>query len=209
MKRFQYPGFFISLLLLILVTSCTPIKNLNEWKDPEYTKALHNTLIIARFEQEYMRDQFENFLTSQFNSLGIAAIPSYKILPHSAAEITREEVVEKVHQLGVDSVLVVRSIMQESIVNYQPGGGYYATTVSTGPLGDGWYATYVGGVVFPMKAYDIDYFTISTQLFDVESKKPIWSDLSRIKVTSESRQAAINKFVPFLVRKLDESHLLE
>jgi len=60
-----------------------------------------------------------------------------------------------------------------------------------------------------MREYDIDYFTISTQLFDVESKKPIWSDLSRIKVTSSSRHAAINKFVPFLVRKLDESHLLE
>ncbi len=209
MKRFQRPMFFISLLLLILVTSCTPIKNLHEWKDPEYTKTLHNTLIVARFEQEYMRDQFENFLTSQFNSLGIAAIPSYKVLPHSAAEITRDEVVEKVHQLGVDSVLVIRSIMQESIINYQPGGAYYAATATTGTFGDGWYAVYVGAIVFPMREYDIDYFTLSTQLFDVESKKPIWSDLSRIKVTSSSRQAAINKFVPFLVRKLDESHLLE
>jgi len=208
-KRFQRPMFFISLLLLILVTSCTPIKNLHEWKDPAYTKTLHNTLIIARVEQEYMRNQFENFLTHQFNSLGIAAIPSYKVMPHSATEITRDEVVEKVHQLGVDSVLVIRSIMQESIINYQPGGAYYAATATSGAFGDGWYTVYVGAIVFPMREYDIDYFTLSTQLFDVESKKPIWSDLSRIKVSSSSRQAAINKFVPFLVRKLNESQLLE
>ena len=206
MKRFQRPMFFISLLLLILVTSCTHIKNLHEWKDPEYTKTLHNTLIIARVEQEYMRDQFENFLTLQFNSLGIAAIPSYKVMPHSATEITRDEVVEKVGQLGVDSVLVIRSIMQESMINYQPGGSFFAATAV---YNNGWYSMYVGSIVFPMREYDIDYFTLSTQLFDVESKKPIWSDLSRIKVSSSSRQAAINKFIPFLVRKLDESHLLE
>lgn len=206
MKRFQRPMFFISLLLLILVTSCTPIKNIHEWKDPEYTKTLNNTLIIARVEQGYMRDQFENFLTLQLNSLGIAAIPSYKVMPHSAAEITRDEVIEKVEQLGVDSVLVIRSIMQESMINYQPGGAYFA---ATSVYNDGWYTMYIGSIVFPMREYDIDYFTLSTQLFDVESKKPIWSDLSRIKVSSGSRQAAINKFIPFLVRKLDESHLLE
>ena len=205
MKEFKQCKIIISLLLLTLLAACSPIKTINEWKDPTYTDKLHTILIIAVVEQDYMREQFENFLTLKLNAMGRAAIPSYKVLPQSGTEISREEVVEKVKQLGVDTVLVIRSIMQDSIVNYQPGGAYFAVT---GMYSDGWYTVYVGNAVFPVREYDLDYFTIATTLFDVQRKKPIWSDLSRIKVRG-SRQAAINKFVPVLVKKLDESQLLE
>ena len=205
MRKFKHYKIVISLLLLTLLTACSPIKTIHEWKDPTYTDKLHTILIIAVIEQNYMRDQFENFLTLKLNAMGLAAIPSYKVLPQPGTEISREEVVEKVKQLGVDTVLVVRSILKDSIVNYQPGGAYFAVT---GVYSDGWYTVYVGNAVFPVREYDIDYFTIATTLFDVQRKKPIWSDLSRIKV-SGSRQAAINKFVPSLVKKLDESQLLE
>ena len=205
MRKFKHYKIVISLLLLTLLTACSPIKTIHEWKDPTYTDKLHTILIIAVIEQNYMRDQFENFLTLKLNAMGLAAIPSYKVLPQPGTEISREEVVEKVKQLGVDTVLVVRSILKDSIVNYQPGGAYFAVT---GVYSDGWYTMYVGNAVFPVREYDIDYFTIATTLFDVQRKKPIWSDLSRIKV-SGSRQAAINKFVPSLVKKLDESQLLE
>ena len=204
-KKFQPSRIVISMLLLALLTACSPIKTIHEWKDPTYTNKLHTVLIIAVVEQNYMRDQFENFLTLKLNAMGIAAIPSYKVLPQPGSEINREEVIEKVKQLGVDTVLVTRSIMKDSMVNYQPGGAYFAPT---GVYNDGWYTVYVGSVVFPVREYDIDYFTVATTLFDVQRKKPVWSDLSRIKV-SGSRQKAINKFVPVLVKKLEESQLLE
>ncbi len=204
-KRFQHHGIIGSLLLLLLVVGCSPIKTIHEWKDTTYTKKLHTVLIIAVVEQDYMRAQFENFLNLELNALGIASIPSYKVLPQHGTKISREEVIEKVDQLDVDTVLVIRSIMKDSMTNYQPGGAYFATT---GMYSDGWYTVYVGSVVFPVREYDIDYFTIATTLFDVQRNKPVWSDLSRIKV-SGSRQLAINKFVPVLVKKLNESQLLE
>jgi hypothetical protein len=195
----------ISLLLLTLLAACSPIKTIHVWKDPTYSKKLHNVLIIAVVEQDYMRDQYENFITLKLNAMGIAAIPSYKVLPQHGTEISREEVVEKVKQLGIDTVLVTRSILKDSMVNYQPGGAYFAVS---GMYSDGWYTVYVGKAVFPVKEYDIDYFTVATTLFDVDRNKPVWSDLSRVKV-SGSRQAAINKFVPVLVQRLDESGILE
>lgn len=205
MKKIHQYGIVISLLLLLLVAGCSPIKTINEWKDTTYTKKLHTVLIIAVVEQGYMREQFENYLNLELNALGIASIPSYKVLPQRGTEISREEVIEKVEQLDVDTVLVIRSIMKDSMTNYQPGGAYFATT---GMYSDGWYTVYVGSVVFPVREYDIDYFTIATTLFDVQRHKPVWSDLSRVKV-SGSRQAAINKFVPVIVKKLNESQLLE
>jgi len=204
-RKIQYHRIVISLLFLILLVSCSPIKTINVWKDPTYTKKLHNILVIAILEQDYMRKQAENFLTLKLNALGIAAIPSYKVLPQPGTEISREEVVAKVEQLGVDTVLVLRSILKDSMVNYQPGGSRFAVS---GMYSDGWYTVYVGQVVYPVKEYDIDYFTVATTLFDVQRKKPVWSDLSRVKV-SGSRQAAINKFVPVLVQKLNGSGILE
>ncbi len=207
-KKLQQYGMIIGLLLLLLVAGCSPIKTIHEWKDTTYTKKLHTVLIIAVVEQGYMREQFENYINLKLNTLGIASIPSYKVLPQHGTEISREEVIEKVDQLDVDTVLVIRSIMKDSMTNYQPGGAYYAATATTGTFGDGWYTVYVGRVVFPVREYDIDYFTIATTLFDVQRNKPVWSDLSRVKVTG-SRQLAINKFVPVLVEKLNESQLLE
>ncbi|MCK5826351.1 MAG: hypothetical protein KAG93_04905 [Desulfuromusa sp.] len=204
-RMFQPPRIIISLLLLTLLTACSSIKTIHEWKDPTYAKKLHTVLVISVVEQDYMRRQYENFITLKLNALGIAAIPSYKVLPEHGTEITREEVVEKVRQLDVDTVLVSRSIMKDSVANYQPDGAYFA---ATGVYMNGWYTVYVGSVIYPVREYDIDYFTIATTLFDVQRNKPIWSDLSRIKV-SGSRQAAINRFVPALVQKLDESQLLE
>lgn len=205
MKISQPSRIIIGLLFLILLSSCSSIKTINEWKDPTYTNKLHTILVIAVIEQDYMRNLFEDALTLKLNALGIAAIPSHKVLPQNGTEISREEVVEKVNQLGVDTVLVTRSIMQDSIVNYQPGGAYFAVT---GMYSDGWYTVYTGSAVYPVREYDIDYFTIATTLFDVQRKKPVWSDLSRVKV-SGSRQAAINKFVPVLLQKLIASQLLE
>ena len=205
MKKLQQYGIIISLLLLLLVAGCSPIKTIHEWKDTTYTKKLHTVLIIALLEQGYMREQFENFLNLELNALGIASIPSYEVLPEHGTEISREEVLEKVEQLDIDTVLVVRSIMKDSIVNYQPDGARFA---ATGMYSDGWYTVYVGSIVFPVREYDIDYFTLATTLFDVQRNKPVWSDLSRIKV-SGSRQLAINKFVPVLVKKLNESQFFE
>lgn len=205
MRNFRPDRMIISLLLLTLIAACSPVKTINVWKDATYTGKLHTVLIIAVIEQNYMRKQFENALTYELNALGLAAIPSYKVLPQRGTEISKDQVIEKVKQLGVDTVLVTRSIMKDSIVNFQPGGSYFATT---GMYNDGWYTVYIGNVVYPVREYDIDYFTIATTLFDVQRKKPVWSDLSRVKV-SGSRQAAINNFVPVLVKKLRESNILE
>jgi hypothetical protein len=204
-RKILYRRVIISLLCLLVLVACSPIKTIHVWKDPTYTKKLHNVLVISIIEQDYMRRQAENLLTLKLNELGIAAIPSYEVLPQHGTDISREEVVAKVKQLGVDTVLVGRSILKDSMVNYQPDGARFAVS---GMYSNGWYSMYVGEVVYPVKEYDIDYFTVATTLFDVGRKKPVWSDLSRVKV-SGSRQAAINEFIPVLVKRLTASGILE
>lgn len=207
MKRLQCCGCIISLLLLALTVACAPVKTLNVWKDEAYTQRLEKVLIISVTKRDYIRKQVENSLSNQLNSRGIEAIPSYKFLQEKAGkEVSRDEVLKIVRELGVDHVLVARAIQKKSIVNHQPNGAFFAASAV---YNDGWYTYYVGSVVYPESEYDTDYYTISTNLFDVQSKKPVWADLSRVKVSNNSGQAAINLLIPILIKHMEDSQLIE
>ena len=205
MNSLQLYRLFISFLLLSLMAACAPVKTLQVWKDDAYNQRLKKVLVIAVADQGYIRNQFENVLSNQLHSRGVEAIPSYKVLPQSGPELDRDAVLEKVRALGVENVLVARSIKKESIVNHQPGGAFFAPTAS---YSDGWYTYYVGSVVYTEREYDTDFYTISTNLFDVNSKKPVWSYLSQVKV-SGSNQGAVNLFIPEIVEHLEKNNFVE
>ncbi len=205
MTTFQRYGFFISFLILALTVGCSPVKPLQVWKDEAYTKRLEKVLVIAVAEQSYIRSQFETVLANQLVSRGAEAIPSHKVLPQPGEELDRLTVLEKVRELGVNNVLVARSINRESVVNYQPGGGSFAATAINS---DGWFTYYVGSIGLRDKEYDTDYYTIAINLFDVQSKNPVWSSLSQVKVAG-SKQDVVNLFIPTIVKQLEESQFLE
>lgn len=95
-------------------------------------------ICVAR--EGYIRNQFENVLSNKLNSRGVEALPSHKVLPQSGEELDREVVLEKVRELGVDSVLVARSIKKKSVANHQDGGPLYVPTAS---YSDGWFSYYI------------------------------------------------------------------
>lgn len=57
------------------------------------------------------------------------------------------------------------------------------------------------------KEYDTDFFTVTINLFAVNSKKLAWSYLSQVKVAG-SNQGAVNLFIPELIKQLEENQLL-
>jgi len=200
-------GLVLALVLLsqlCIATACAPVKTLNVWKDERYSQPLHKVLVIAVTKQDYIRNQFENVLSNQLNARGIEAIPSYKVLPQPGAKLDRDTVVAKIQEMGIENVLVARPISKKEITNHTPGGAFFAPTAV---YNDGWYTYYTGLLVYPERAYDTDYFTVSTNLFRLGNQKPVWSYLAQVKVT-DSRQAAVNKFVPLIVQELDKSKLL-
>ena len=200
------PKFFCACLVLLLVTlttSCAPIKTLDVWKEEAYTQSPQKVLVIARAQEKSVREQFENVLANQLSDRGVEVIRSYKVLPDLKAKPDRETVVAKVRELGVDSVLVARSISKKEITNHQYGGVVLGgSAVYTG---GSWYG-YSYGYTYD-KQYDTDYFTISTKLYDVGTEKPVWSYIAQVKVDG-ARQGAVNVFVPAIVEQLEGSELV-
>ena len=200
------PRFFcacLSLLLVTLTASCAPIKNLDVWKDDAYTKPLEKVLVIVLAQEKSVREQSENVLANQLSDRGVKVFRSYKVLPDSTTKPDRQTVVAKVNKLGVDSVLVARSISKKEITNHQYGGVVLggAAVYTDG----GWYG-YSYGRTYD-RQYDTDYFTISTKLYDVKSEKPVWSHIAQARV-SGSRQGAVNELIPVIVKQLEESEVV-
>ena len=118
-------GFYLVLALIFqfcFVTACAPIKNLDVWKEETYTQSPKKVLVIAVGQENSVREQFENVLANQLADRGVEVIRSYKVLPAPKTKPDREVVLAKVRELGVDSVLVARSISKKEITNHQYGG---------------------------------------------------------------------------------------
>ncbi len=189
---------------MTLFSACAPVKSIEVWKDDAYNAKLGKVLVLAMAEQDYIRKQFENVLANQLKVRGIAVVASYTVLPQAVSQLDKQMVIDKVNQLGVTNVLVTRSIDRKEITNYQAGGLYFAPTAT---YLDGWYSYAVGTVKYRELAYDTDYLTVSTNLFALGNMKPVWSNLVELKV-EDSRQDAVNKFVPLLVKDMESSQIL-
>ncbi|MGE5301150.1 MAG: hypothetical protein ACM3MB_09340 [Acidobacteriota bacterium] len=199
-------GFLIGLTVMLLTASCASTKTLYVWKDEGHRQRLGRTLIIVVAELDYMRDHFENVLAGRLGDRSIDAVPSNKVMPQMEAKPDREAIAAKVRELGFENVIVARVISKDEYSKLIPGGVYLVPEAYY----SGWYPFYADSfsmAAVPGTAYDAEFFTIVTNIYDVRSDKLVWSYLSRVKVET-SRQGAINPFVETIMKQLEKSQLL-
>ncbi len=188
----QKASLAIALLFMSLIVACAPVKMLEVRKDPAYTEKMGKVLVLAMAGEPYIRKQFEKVLANQLIARGVEVVLSHEVLPQSTKE------------LGVTNVLVSRSISRQEVTNQQAGGLYFKET-SLYP--EGWSSYAVASSGQREAGYTTDFLTVESNLFVVGNKNPVWSNLAELKV-EDSRQDAVNKFIPFLVEQLELSNLL-
>ncbi|MBW2451086.1 MAG: hypothetical protein JRF07_01900 [Deltaproteobacteria bacterium] len=187
-----------------LFVACAPVKTMDVWKDDGYSGRLNKVLIIAVTKEDSVREQFENILTNRLSDRGVIAIASHKVIPKSDKKPDKETVLTAVKETGANQVLVARSIGKKEISNHQPGGMFFAPNAV---YSDGWYTYYTGTMIYPEREYDTSYFTVATNLFEINNPKPVWSYLAQVRVEG-SKQAAVEDFLPLLIQQLKDSQLL-
>ncbi len=202
MKKFIRFAFFY-LVVLSTTAACSPIKPLDVSKADGYDTPMQKVMILTFSKQGYIREQFENVLSNQLAERGVATIPSYEVFPDLGTHINPEVVFAKAKEMGATHILVAKSIHEEEVKNVQRAGysyGYVAAySDHTSFYGEGFFMTYV--------EYDSTYYNVVVNVYDVATKKPIWSYLSQLKV-AESRQDVINQFIPTVIEQLKTSKLL-
>lgn len=204
MTKTQKISLTITLLCMTLIVACAPVKMLEVRKDPAYNEKMGKVMLLAMAGEPYIRKQFERVLANQLTDRGIEVVLSHEVLPQSTKELDREVVVAKVKEIGVTNVLVSRSISRQEVTNQQSGGLYFKET-SLFP--EGWSSYAVASSGQRETDYTTDFLTVESNLFVLGNKNPVWSNLAELKV-EDSRQDAVNKFIPFLVEQLELSNLL-
>ena len=199
-------GFLIGLAILMVTAACATTKTLHVWKDEGQNQKLGKTMVFAVAELDRMRDHAENMLAWRLRDRGIDASASNKVIPQLGAKPDREALVAKVRELGISNVVVIRAVTKNEYSELTPSGVYFVPT----SYYSGWnsfYAESYSTVVLPGSAYDAEFFTMVTNIYDVRSEKLVWSYLSKTKVET-SREGAINPFIETIIKQLENSKLL-
>jgi hypothetical protein len=202
MKMNQLFHCVFALSLITLLLACAPVKTIEVWKSETYSEKPQKILVIAVVPSINIRKQVENVLYNELVKFGLEVSVNHKLFPDAAAELTKEDVVAKVRELQVDSVLVVSAIGKKEITNHQYGGVFMGGVAI---YDNGWYGASYG--YFYSREYDTDSFTISSKLYDVNKSRPVWSYISQVRVEG-SRQKAVNQLVPTIVKELETSQLI-
>lgn len=198
-------GFFIGLMIMLFTASCATTKTLHVWKDEGQSQKLGKTMIFALADMERMRDHMENMLAWRLRDKGIDASASNKVIPQLGAKPDREAIAAKVRELGVQNVVVIRPVSKSEYSDLVPGG-LYIVPVSYYSGWNSFYADSYAFVAYPGSAYDVEFFTLVTNIYDVRSEKLVWSYLSKTKVET-SREGAINPFIETIINQLESSKL--
>ena len=201
-------SFLIGLVVMLFTASCATTKTntLHVWKDEGQSQKLGKTMIFAVAELERMRDHMENMLAWRLRDKGIDASASNKIIPELGAKPDREAIAAKVKGLGVENVVVVRAVSKDEYSQLVPSEAYLVP-MSYYAGWNSFYADSYAFVAFPGSAYDVEFFTMVTNIYDVRSEKLVWSYLSKTKVET-SREGALNPFIETIIKQLESSKLL-
>lgn len=200
---------YIGLVVVFLsvLVSCAGTKLVSEWKDEQYQGRPANIFVIAVSDERGPRSLLEDEFVRQLKARGTGAIASYTVFPANV-KMTKEDVLTRAKELGMDTILVVRFLKKESGDTHTPLRRYAV------PQGfeTSWdaYSGY-GGTVTDVGVRDISYdqniITMETTLFDTTTRKPLWSGLSETAYQGGSIKQ-IKPWTSTIVRRLAHEKLV-
>ena len=189
---------------LLLAASCSTTTMSAVWKDPEYQGGrLKKVLVIGVSKNDVIRRLFEDEFTAQLKTHGTDAYPSYRIIP-STQMLDEDTVNAKIENMGMDAVLVTRFVNSKKEAVYTPGTPYYPAYAG------GWYNWYSAGygyVTSPGYFSEYEVISLSTNIYDTETGKMIWSGLSDT-VTGGAAQTEIEGLIDVITKSLQKGGLI-
>jgi hypothetical protein len=156
-----------------LAASCASIK-VESWKDPEVTdRPIGKTMVLALSQSDSLRRQYESMFTTDLRKHGIEAHALHGMMP-DLEKVDEEMLATLLEENGFDSILVTRLMSED-----QKSGMGAASRFPT------YYASYWGDSATVYVASSSGYqaeiyqeFRLETNLYDVQTRKLIWSGRS-------------------------------
>lgn len=190
-------------LLIICVASCARTTETKKWKDDNYNNKIQKVFLLAATQEKSLRSMTENVFETRFRELGLQAFPSHETIPQLGDEPNSELILREALTLGADSLLLVRSVGHD-VVNSNTFGTIHYETVFTSNEN---FTFYGQGFVRTGVEEDSDLFHVQADLFDIETKKKVWSSVTDVWI-ADTIEGSVRPFVDAVMEELEDSRII-
>jgi hypothetical protein len=181
-----------------LLASCSMTQLTTVWKDDMYGAQPHKILVIASLPNPSTKRVMETAFVQQLKARGIEAVPGVSVLSDAEGQ-NRDVIVERVKQLGIDTVLISKGLDKKTVTTYVPA------TVGVGsPYYGGWYGYHTYS---PGYSVQDQYAVLVTNLYEVKTEKLVWTATSETNITQMDEQT-VQSFAKTILDKLTQQKLL-
>ncbi len=170
----------ITITIFLLGACASTSKPIGEWRDGGFTGRINNILIIGVTSRSTRRRFFEDEFVKGLATVGVQAIPSYRLI-ESSMQLNRSIVERAIKGQNLGAVLVTRLVGVKDEAVYKPPANYDDERGYMGYYDHAWKETSTGYY----SQYQV--FTLETTLYDTVSGKLIWSMQSEAMEASQPR----------------------
>lgn len=198
--------------LLTLLSACASTDLTTVWKDVQYKGHARKIMVIGILQSPVVQRQFEDEMARRLKGYGADAIAGYTVLsdrPEDDWPVTEQ----KIRKLGADAVLIVQVVDKKTVTNYAPSPGQtlmypmYSGSAPLAPPGyygparQGYYAAAPGTVM------QNDYAVVQTNLYDLASRKLIWTASSETFL-GDNAGPRVTTFVKVIAKSLADNDVI-
>lgn len=204
-----------SLILFFLIGACSTSTRITaSWKDPDVNAAAtanKSVLVTAMTRNMEVRTKLEDALAAKAAELNIEAVKSSDVFtPDFFQEIpSRDELLSRIRETGVDAILTVSLIDTESETRYVRGSARYSPFPAYTWYGGFYsYFNYWYPIMYEPGYYVTDktYF-LETNLYSTETDRLIWSAQSET-MNPGSIDAFASQYPDVLLERMMQDGLL-
>ncbi len=194
------PARLFLLACVCLFASCATTKVTEAWKDDQFRGTIRKVAVLGVFKEPDTRKIFEDEFADRLRARGVEAVASHKFL--SDAEMPdKDAVIDKIRNLGADTIIVTRIVDMETVQTTVPGRSYLV------PRYYGYYGTYYTHIYRPGTIDQEGVAYAETNLYSVGDERLIWSGRSSTEL-SATRYELIQAFVKTMIDRLSDDRLI-
>jgi hypothetical protein len=204
MLKNKYYLLLPALALAVALSSCAHTKIISTWKDPGYQGHPKKILVYGMARSPDVRAIFENQLVEQFRERGLYSLASHQFIPDELV-IDKEALKKVVKENEIDTIFIAHPSNRKDLQTLRPGEVSYSTAVYANSDDDFFMA--VSGASYKPGTYSEEEVTMEMIIFDVITKKRVWSALSETYV-GNTRDEEIAPAVKLIMKALVDSKII-
>jgi len=193
------------LLALAALTGCASTRIVNQWESPEPGVPFRKVMVVAMLDNQSVRRTFEDEFVRALIARGVAAIPSYTVIPESG-RVPEARIDAAVKQTGVDGVVSTRVVRVNQEIDVVPA----APPMFWGPPWgfSGWYGSAWGpAYAYPAQFVTRDVVYAEVRLYRAQNDSLVWAATTQTFAPGDPRRESA-AFADLILQQLAQRKLI-